>query len=83
MTTRRLRTPTLIDAPMAVLNDGGLVVNASHVFDGADEQELLEAGLASGRKVFVGVVLYPDEVTGVLDELDDAVVDVLARVVTP
>lgn len=79
----RLRSPTLIDAPLAIVSDGGLVVNATHMFEGEDEHEMLEAALAAGRKVFVGVLLHSDEVTAVVDELEDAVVDIIARVVTP
>ncbi len=49
----------LLDAPLTIATDGTVLANVTHVLAkiGSHPQELLAAALASGRKVFLGVVL--------------------------
>lgn len=71
------------DAPIALLSDGSVAANLTHLARETDPHELLDAALRVGRPVFVGVVLDQREVREALTRLDDAAAEIVAVVVAP
>lgn len=86
MARRRSTTPTtslLLDAPLAVATDGTLIANATLVLAqvGDDPHGLLDAALATGRQVLVGIALDESEAVEAMKRLDDAAAEIAAMTV--
>ena len=71
----------LLDRPLALLCDGTVLANATHVFrhDGAP-QELLTRAISTGRRIFIGVEFSDLETVEAVRHLDDAAAEIVATV---
>lgn len=69
------------DAPLALLSDGKVAANLTHLTRETDPHDLLDAALKMARPVFVGVVLDKDEIGEALARMDDAAAEIVAMVV--
>lgn len=75
--------PLLADAPLVIATDGRVIANVTHVYRGDGPQALLDAALATGRQVFLGIALDEREVEDAKQRLDDAAAEIAAMVVKP
>jgi hypothetical protein len=73
------RPPRVSMAPMAVASDGALAVNAAQLTTSGSLAAIVELAERTGLDVFVGIVV-PSRLRGrVLDDVDDALADVVGR----
>ena len=75
------RPQQLVDAPLAIANDGAMLVNVHWCTDAETAEAALVVALASGRPVFVGVaVAVTDRLQRrLLGDLGDGVADSVGR----
>jgi hypothetical protein len=72
------RRTKVSQAPLAVASDGTVLLNVAHAADVTDPRKLVDAVMAEGAPVFVGVTARPGEVATMLGGLDDPFVEVVA-----
>lgn len=76
-------TPTkeaqLLDAPMAVLSDGTVVFNVTHLGYGDDPLEALRQLIEEGREIFLGVVPQRELRHELRRDVHDVLADAVGR----
>jgi hypothetical protein len=74
------RKVRVLEVPVALASDGGILVNASQLGVGQhDLSAIIENARATGLPVFVGVAV-PDRLTAhIMADIDDALADVMGR----
>jgi len=69
----------LVDAPMAVLSDGTVVFNVTHLGYGDDPLEAVRQLIEEGHEIFVGVVLPRELRHELRRDLHDVLADAVGR----
>ncbi len=75
------KRPRIVDAPMAITSAGDVVVNVTHVEDGAEADPVAAVRrlVAAGHEVFVGVVVPKALRREVFRDVHDVLADVVGR----
>ena len=72
--------PEMSDDPVAATSTGTVLVNVTHLTQHRELHQLLEVGKATGRQIFLGVALGPEETKEALIKLNDMSAEIVATV---
>jgi hypothetical protein len=75
---RKPRRAKLTDAALAIASDGTLIANAAHRHPSSDPHALVDAALADGAELFVGIALREAATRRVRVHLEESAAEAVA-----
>jgi hypothetical protein len=69
------------DDSLAVTSAGSVLVNVTHLGQRGELNQLVEFAQGTGRRIFIGVELLPDETKTALEKFDHMAAEIVATVV--